>query len=102
MSIARISHAAMALLGWVRVDSKPWRLKTSAVWKSTNGWTLMHCGHPTAIHPWALYDRFGSMWLAGIAGPRRRKDFGSAWNTLREAATWHHENTNAAGRYVAP
>ena len=59
-----ITHAEAAGLGWKRVDPKPWR-KLSARWQGPDGWTLAHCGHPTALWPWALVDRFGVLHRLG-------------------------------------
>ncbi len=56
--------------------------KCRDAWRHVDGWFLQHCGHPTALHPWALYDREGRMWCAGAAGPARNPVFGAAWDTL--------------------
>lgn len=71
----RMSHARAARLGWTRVDPKPWG-KLDARWRHESGWTLEHCGHPTALWPWDLHDPKGRRHLAA---PRR------AWTTLEQA-----------------
>lgn len=75
--------------GWTRVDPRPWG-KLRAQWEHRAGWRLEHCGHPTALHPWALYDPSGEMHCTGGAGPAKNPAFGTAWNSLDDA-----------GRYVA-
>jgi hypothetical protein len=32
------------------------RSKCSARWRHASGWTVAHCGHPTALHPYHLID----------------------------------------------
>lgn len=54
-----MSHKRAAALGWRRVDPKPWTTKLTARWEHTSGWTLGHCGHPTALRPWAICDPAG-------------------------------------------
>jgi hypothetical protein len=85
-----LSHKAMEGHGWRRTDPKPWR-KLSATWKHRDGWRLEHCGHPTALHPWALYDPKGRMHCTGLAvvGPEHgRPVYGSAWDSLEDAAEY--------------
>lgn len=73
----RISHKQAAGLGWRRVDPKPWE-KTAARWEGPEGWFLEHCGHPTAIWPWALYDPQGLL-----------VDYhGRGWHSLAAAMTF--------------
>lgn len=76
----------MAALGWVRVDPEPWR-GLRAHWQHTDGWALVHCGHPTALWPWALYDPQGRMHCTGfpVSG---RPVFGTAWPALLDAAEY--------------
>lgn len=72
--------------GWVRVDERPWK-KTRAVWVHPSGWILEHCGHPTALHPWALFNPMGDMVLAGAkfhCDPTK----GYAWDHLEDAQAW--------------
>lgn len=84
MKRAPMSPAAMAALGWTRTDPRPWT-KLDARWKHRDGWRLEHCGHPTALHPWALYNPDGQMIRTGVLGPYARADYGTAWNDLRSA-----------------
>lgn len=78
------ARTARAPLGWARVDPRPWR-KTTARWWHTSGWHIVHCGHPTANHPWALYDPQGYMHTTGgqLSGGRKPWN-GTAWNNLVE------------------
>ncbi len=80
-----LSHKAMAARGWVRIDPRPWH-KLSACWRHADGWLLQHCGHATALWPWALYDPAGRMHLAGGALDRGVPTHGRAWSSL-DAAT---------------
>lgn len=32
-----------------------------------HGWVVAHCGHPTALWPWAVYDPAGRLHLSGNA-----------------------------------
>lgn len=67
-------------LGWEKFGSG-----IHVDWRHASGWLLQHCGHPTANHPWALYDPERRMWTAGAAGPARNPLFGCAWDTVGEA-----------------
>lgn len=80
-----ISAGAMARLGWRRTDPQP-RRKTTARWEHPSGWHLVHCGHPTAIWPWALYAPDGAMHCSGAV--HGNPEHGKAWASLR-AATEH-------------
>jgi hypothetical protein len=79
-----ISHAEAKALGWTRVDARPWS-KLRARWRSTSGWQVYHCGHPTAHTPWALIDPQGAMVCTGIFGPHKHAAYGTAWPSLRSA-----------------
>lgn len=81
-----ISHARMSVLGWERVDARPWS-KLNATWRHRDGWELRHCGHPTALTPWALYDPRGRMHCAG-ASHGYRPTYGTAWSSLEDAALY--------------
>jgi len=90
-------------LGWRRTDPRPWR-KTSARWKHLDGSRLEHCGHPTALWPWAFYDATGRMVRSGAlregeldkeGGRINRYTHGTAWPDLQTAMEWHR---NSDGR----
>jgi hypothetical protein len=34
---------------------------TTKWWLGDTGWFVMHCGHPTALFPWAAYDAGGAL-----------------------------------------
>lgn len=85
MRVPPPSPRQMASAGWQRVDPRPWR-KTTARWHHASGWRLAHCGHPTALWPWALFAPDGKMHLTG--GRRGNPEFGRAWPDLREAVTY--------------
>jgi hypothetical protein len=70
----------MACMGWLRLDE---RRDKFGSWEHVHGWRLEHCGHPTALHPWMLYDPFGKTVLA----PN-----GRAWNTLTSAMNYVKEH----------
>lgn len=84
----RMSPKQMAAAGWTRVDPRPWS-KLHARWLHAAGWRLEHCGHPTAIRPWALYSPAGDQILTGAlhATPPNPR-LGAAWVTLAEAMTF--------------
>lgn len=94
-----VSHKRAAELGWTRVDPKPWG-KLAARWLHTSGYRLEHCGHPTALRPWALYEPGpdGRMVLTGAewegqpssdnSGPISRYRHGTAWWSLLEPMEW--------------
>jgi len=96
--MAPISHKAMRELGWVRVDPKPWS-KLHAQWLHTSGWTMRHCGHPTAHFPWMLLPPEGVTMVAGVpilpgVGVLSGVIYGGtaqtgyAWGDLRSPAEW--------------
>jgi hypothetical protein len=89
-----ISHKQAAALGWTRIDGIPGKLR--ALWAHTSGWRLGHCGHPTALYPWALFDPKGRMHLSGANGPAKNPTFGVAWSDLREPMTYVAEQGPAA------
>jgi hypothetical protein len=73
-----------AAAGWTRTDPRPWT-KLRARWQHVSGWRLEHCGHPTALRPWALYDPTGDMVLTGaVHGP----GLGTAWPNLATAMAY--------------
>ncbi len=79
---AKASAQLMARLGWVRVDVQR-RGKLSARWEHTRGWLLEHCGHATALWPWALYDARGRMHLGGgLHSDTGDPTHGRAWANL--------------------
>ena len=83
-----ISHAQMHKLGFERTDPKPWG-KLDARWRNKEGWCIDHCGHPTALRPWAVYDPEGGMHCTG-GQPQHggNPSNGTAWPSLADAA-WY-------------
>lgn len=81
-----LSHKQAATLGWQRVDPRPWTTKLSAHWRHSSGWELVHCGHPTANYPWALYDPKARMHCAGAA--HGEPTHGMAWKNCIDAMTF--------------
>ena len=78
-----ISHKRAAALGWTRTDARPWT-KLGARWRTANGWTLEHCGHPTANWPWDLHDPDGVRHRLGSAFHADHR-LGYAWPNLLTA-----------------
>lgn len=72
--------------GWVRVDGGRDKF---ARWRHESGWRVEHCGHPTALWPWAVYDPQGNMHCAGGADGGNPR-LGYAWPNLTEAITYVH------------
>lgn len=75
----RFSPQRAAALGWECVYRG---LGKFTKWEHRAGWRLEHCGHPTALWPWALYDPRGEMIL---------QPSGRAWNTLPDAMQYVKE-----------
>jgi hypothetical protein len=73
-------------MGWTRVDPRPWTTKLDAYWTHASGWTLVHCGHPTANYPWALYDPKGRMHLQSAL--HGEPTYGRAWRVCLDAMTY--------------
>jgi hypothetical protein len=71
--------------GWQRVDRNPGKL--GARWRHVSGWTLSHCGHPTANFPWDLRDPQGKRVLSGVLYSGN-PEHGYAWRTLAKAFGW--------------
>lgn len=85
--------------GWRRIDPRPWS-KCRARWIHKDGWKLDHCGHPTANHPWALYEPSGRMVLTGatLGNPHH----GTAWDRLDEAMAFVAEVIAGTRTYAWP
>lgn len=81
-----LSSAAMAAAGWRRVDGG--KGKIGARWLHDAGWRLEHCGHPTALRPWALFAPAGGMVCTGAAGRTPNATYGTAWPDLRLAVAF--------------
>jgi hypothetical protein len=81
----RMSPKQIQAAGWTRIDPRPWS-KVRARWRHATGWRLEHCGHPTALRPWALYAPSGEMILTGVLNtPVPDPRLGTAWVTLGDA-----------------
>jgi len=58
----RMSAKRAAAAGWSRDPQPAYRPSKFATWRhGSNGWTVRHCGHPTALRPWALLDPDGEL-----------------------------------------
>lgn len=98
---AAIGTAQLAALGWKRVDGG--KSKLDSRYAHTAGWTLVHCGHPTANHPYLLRDPQRRVVLNGVlAPPAHRADFGTAWANLRAAAEWLQRHLAGAAPVNGP
>ena len=84
----RRTHLEKTFPGWTRTDPRPWT-KLAARWEHTSGWKLDHCGHPTALWPWALYAPSGDMVRMGVkyATPPNAAS-GRAWPDLAAAMSY--------------
>jgi hypothetical protein len=74
-------HAA----GWTRTGGAPGD-KSGAEWTHRAGWRLRHCGHPTAVTPWALFAPSGEMHCTGARAGNPK--LGTAWPDLRSAVEY--------------
>lgn len=92
-----LSPAEMQAAGWTRVDPRPWS-KVNARWVHRGGWTLEHCGHPTALRPWILTAPDGGEVRTGVRVGQPR-DFGTTWERLAPVVEWvgAHEEDPAFG-----
>lgn len=52
-----------------------------------DGWTIRHCGHPTALWPYILRNPAGYMILTGAAFGNP-PDYGRAWPTVASAVDY--------------
>ena len=84
-----LSHKQAAAMGWKRIDPRPWTTKLTARWRHEAGWTLVHCGHPTANFPWALYDPQARRHLQGAQDGN--PTWGMAWRSCPDAMAFVHE-----------
>lgn len=82
----RFSPRAAAARGWRRVDSRA-HGKLGALWLHVAGWALAHCGHPTALYPWALVAPDGSVHCTGAARGGDPQN-GLAWTGLEPAMAY--------------
>lgn len=89
----------MSRLGWTR-EGPPG--KCGALWRHSSGWVLQHCGHPTALWPWALYNPDGKLVLTGVLHELRRADYGRAWPDLLTAAEWLRQHLAGDAPYTGP
>lgn len=78
-----LSPAAMARLDWVRGGHAG---KIGARWRRADGWSLVHCGHPTALRPWILTDPSGTDHRTG--GRVGNREFGTTWERLADAVAY--------------
>lgn len=83
-----ISKAQLAAAGWARSDDPAHRSKLTARYQHAAGWTIEHCGHSTAMHPYLVRDPKGRVVLTGAAHGQRRPDFGTAWWNLDQIVRW--------------
>ena len=79
------SRKELQRLGW-RDENPRAGHKPTARYVHRDGWLLMHCGHPTANWPYALYDSKGRMHLSG--GVKTKPTFGVAWRSVRQAVEY--------------
>lgn len=92
-----ISHKGAAGLGWIKLAGGQNRIggpsKLDAKWGHWSGYRLEHCGHPTALTPWAMYDPRGAMILTGAVSGNPA--YGTAWPNLATAMHWVAEHPPA-------
>src|SRR3954471_18568760 len=83
LSRRRISPKELRSRGWTalpRPDNHP----ASKQYRHAEGWRIEHCGHPTALWPYALFDPAGRMICTGAAFGNP-PDFGTAWPSVASA-----------------
>lgn len=88
MNENRISPKQLSAAGWQwapdPVTIGTWKART---YQHRNGWTLTHCGHPTALWPYTLCAPDGRMILTGVRGSGDPLH-GTAWPTVAAAVAW--------------
>jgi len=94
--VRRISPQKLESQGWTCTYKG---LGPHAVWLHRLGWTLEHCGHPTANYPWLLTDPDGQRILTGAVNGMPM--CGRAWPTLAAAAQYVQGFIIAAGAHQA-
>jgi hypothetical protein len=61
------------------LNTKGWKPLGGRTYRHVTGWLIEHCGHPTALWPYALYDPSGKMILTPS---------GRAWPTVASAVDY--------------
>lgn len=84
LSRRTISPKQLKANGWTPaiIDGKSRRC-----YAHRDGWALAHCGHPTALWPYELWDPKGRRILTGAA-VSGRTDWGTAWPTVASAVDY--------------
>lgn len=75
----------MELLGWTKTSDGMGGVGSS--WVHHEGWTLEHCGHPTALRPWILRDAQGAEVRTGVVVSGNPKN-GTTWQTMARAVDY--------------
>lgn len=97
LSHRRISPKELAAKGWTRTNESR---SCHRAFKHRDGWTLSHCGHPTALWPYMLVDPSGKTILTG-AWFSGRADFGTAWPSIAAAVDYVFEKRPTAKEALA-
>jgi len=87
LSNRKISPKELAVNGWEKFGSRFEPGNFGRKYVHRNGWTISHCGHPTALWPYVLEDPDGRMILTGAA-VSGRADYGVAWPTVASAVDY--------------
>src|SRR3982751_687512 len=66
----RISPKELAAKGWIPLGGRSYRHKDGV-------WVIEHCGHPTALYPYALYRATGDGMMSMVLNVN-----GHAWHTV--------------------
>jgi hypothetical protein len=82
IAIPIVERRRRFMRGWTRVDDRAGG-KLHAIWKRDDGaLQLVHCGHPTALRPWAIFARDGTSVTP------------LTFSTLKRAIDWISANTS--------
>ena len=85
LSHRRISPKELRARGWTPSPKK--RYTAGRDYTHSDGWTIQHCGHPTALWPYILRTPEGRMILTGAA-VSGNPEFGTAWPSVASAVDY--------------
>lgn len=99
LSRRKISPKELRSLGWEKTGSRFEPGNFGRKYTHRDGWTISHCGHPTANWPYILEDPEGRVLLTGAAFSDRA-DYGTAWPSVASAVDYVTDRL--AGLHVEP
>jgi len=98
LSRRRISPKELRRRGWTAQPKGP---GAGRDYHHQDGWTISHCGHPTALWPYILTSPDGCTILTGAAFGNP-PTYGTAWPTVASAVDYVAGLYTAAARRQQP